>query len=165
MHENTTQKVEVSYGNGEVVHEPSDNGEVSNVEVEVVEAPVHSDGFRVKKCDLAGRQICVGKEFAFSQMKMSTYVLLVFYALDRSFASILASFAPPVVGILSQRLYGYKLVPRASSQTVEIETDRENAASLAKALYTAITIPMTICCFIYSFLYCTYPRDRARARM
>ncbi|KAF9623784.1 hypothetical protein IFM89_005291 [Coptis chinensis] len=87
------------------------------------------------------------------------------YALDRSFESILASFAPPVVGILSQHLYGYKPVPRGSSQTVEIETDRENAASLAKALYTAIAIPMTICCFIYSFLYCTYPRDRARARM
>ncbi|KAF9615108.1 hypothetical protein IFM89_021679 [Coptis chinensis] len=48
---------------------------------------------------------------------------------------------------------------------VEIETDMENAASLAKALYIAIAIPMTICCFIYSFLYCTYPRDRARARM
>ncbi|KAF9600436.1 hypothetical protein IFM89_009351 [Coptis chinensis] len=63
-------------------------------------------------------------------------------------------------GIVSN---GYKPVPRGSSQTVEIETDRENVASLAKALYTAITIPMTICCFIYSFLYCTYPRDRARA--
>ncbi|KAF9611391.1 hypothetical protein IFM89_032060 [Coptis chinensis] len=35
-------EVEVSYGNGEVVHEPSYNGELSTVEVEVVEAPVHS---------------------------------------------------------------------------------------------------------------------------
>ncbi|KAF9620059.1 hypothetical protein IFM89_010709 [Coptis chinensis] len=35
-------EVEVSYGNGEVVHEPSCNGELSTVEVEVVEAPVHS---------------------------------------------------------------------------------------------------------------------------
>ena len=24
---------------------------------------------------------------------------------------------------------------------------------------------MALCCFIYSFLYCTYPRDRERARM
>ncbi|PPD93009.1 hypothetical protein GOBAR_DD10041 [Gossypium barbadense] len=52
-----------------------------------------------------------------------------------------------------------------SSDSIEIETDRENAASLAKALYTAIGIPMAICCFIYSFLYCTYPRDRETARM
>ncbi|PIA52225.1 hypothetical protein AQUCO_01000239v1 [Aquilegia coerulea] len=87
------------------------------------------------------------------------------YALDRSFESILSSFAPPVVGILSQRLYGYKPVPQGSSESVEIATDRENAASLAKALYTAIAIPMALCCLIYCFLYRTYPRDRERARM
>ncbi|KAL9459090.1 hypothetical protein AB3S75_002471 [Citrus x aurantiifolia] len=87
------------------------------------------------------------------------------YALDRSFEFILASFAPPVVGLLAQNVYGYKPVPKGASNSVELETDRENAASLAKALYTAISIPMTICCFIYSFLYCMYPRDRERARM
>ncbi|KAL5704904.1 hypothetical protein ACHQM5_023266 [Ranunculus cassubicifolius] len=87
------------------------------------------------------------------------------YALDRSFESILASFAPPVVGLLSQHLYGFKPVPQGSSESVGIETDRENAASLAKALYTAIAIPMALCCIIYSFLYCTYPRDKERAKM
>lgn len=85
--------------------------------------------------------------------------------MDRSFESILSSFAPPVVGILAQYVYGYKPIPKGSSDSVEIETDRENAASLAKALYTAIGIPMTLCCVIYSFLYSTYPRDRDRARM
>lgn len=87
------------------------------------------------------------------------------YALDRSFESILASFAPPMVGILAQHVYGYKPVPKGASDSIEIATDRQNATSLAKALYTAIGIPMTICCFIYSFLYSTYPRDRERARM
>ncbi|XVF17230.1 hypothetical protein REPUB_Repub10bG0101800 [Reevesia pubescens] len=87
------------------------------------------------------------------------------YALDRSFESILASFAPPVVGILAQHVYGFKPIPKGSSDAIEIKTDRENAASLAKALYSAIGIPMAICCSIYSFLYCTYPRDRERARM
>lgn len=87
------------------------------------------------------------------------------YALDRSFEAILASFAPPVVGILSQRVYGYQPIPKGSSEGAEVEIDRENAAALAKALYTAIGIPMALCCFIYSFLYCTYPRDRERARM
>ncbi|GMY11342.1 protein spinster [Fagus crenata] len=77
------------------------------------------------------------------------------YALDRTFKAIAASFAPTVVGILAQRVYGYKPIPK----------DRQNAASLAKALYTAIGIPMAVCCFIYSFLYCAYPRDRERARM
>ncbi|KAL1328099.1 hypothetical protein HN51_038032 [Arachis hypogaea] len=82
------------------------------------------------------------------------------YALDRSFESILASFAPPIVGLLAQHVYGYK-PPKRPSDSV----DRENATSLAKALYTAIGIPMIICCSIYSFLYCTYPRDREQARM
>ncbi|PIA63155.1 hypothetical protein AQUCO_00200880v1 [Aquilegia coerulea] len=35
-----TPAVEVAYGNGEVVHEPLSNGEVTVVEVQVVEAPV-----------------------------------------------------------------------------------------------------------------------------
>ncbi|XP_021714162.1 uncharacterized protein LOC110682201 [Chenopodium quinoa] len=87
------------------------------------------------------------------------------YALDRSFETTLASFAPPVVGILAQHVYGYKPAEVGSSDAAVIETDRENGASLAKALYTAIGIPFTICCFIYSFLYCTYPRDRERAKM
>ncbi|KAH0849566.1 hypothetical protein HID58_096236 [Brassica napus] len=87
------------------------------------------------------------------------------YALDKSFESILSSFAPPVVGILAQHVYGYKPIPQGSSRSAEIATDRENAASLAKALYTSIGIPMAACCFIYSFLYRTYPLDRERARM
>ncbi|XP_059309658.1 uncharacterized protein LOC132060720 [Lycium ferocissimum] len=87
------------------------------------------------------------------------------YALDRSFESILASFAPPVVGLLAQHVYGFKPIPKDSTGSEEIETDRANAAPLAKALYTAIGIPIAICCFIYSFLYCTYPRDRDRAKM
>ncbi|XAR48566.1 hypothetical protein NMG60_11031426 [Bertholletia excelsa] len=84
------------------------------------------------------------------------------YALDRSFESVLSSFAPPVVGILAQHVYGYKPVPEGSE---DITTDRGNAASLAKALYTAIGIPLALCCLIYSFLYFTYPRDRERAQM
>ncbi|KAI3985067.1 hypothetical protein MKX01_038674 [Papaver californicum] len=87
------------------------------------------------------------------------------YALDRSFENILASFAPPIVGLLSQHVFGNTPAPQGSSQSVEVETDRKNAASLAKALYTSIAIPMTICVLIYSFLYCTYPRDRDRAKM
>ena len=85
--------------------------------------------------------------------------------MDRSFESILSSFAPPVVGVLAQHVYGYKPVARGSSDSAQIEADRENAKSLARALYTAIGIPMSLCCFIYSFLYCSYPRDRERARM
>ncbi|XP_047051421.1 uncharacterized protein LOC124656781 [Lolium rigidum] len=86
------------------------------------------------------------------------------YALDNAFESILASFAPPIVGFMSQHLYGFKLAG-GDAAGKNGERDRENAASLAKALYTAIAIPFTICAAIYSFLYCSYPRDRDRARM
>ncbi|XP_049366428.1 uncharacterized protein LOC125831278 [Solanum verrucosum] len=84
------------------------------------------------------------------------------YALDRCFETLLASFAPLLVGSLAQQVFGYKPIPEGSSSSGEIETDRQNAASLAKAMYTAIGIPMVICCSIYSFLYFTYPRDRDR---
>ncbi|KAH0684829.1 hypothetical protein KY290_022278 [Solanum tuberosum] len=84
------------------------------------------------------------------------------YALDRSFESVLSSFAPPVVGLLAQNVYGYKPVPEG---TESISRDRENAKALAQALFTSIGTPMALCCVIYSFLYCTYPRDKARAQM
>lgn len=84
------------------------------------------------------------------------------YALDRSLESVLSSFAPPVVGLLAQRVYGYRPVPQ---DTENIDADRNNATSLAKALFMAIGTPMMLCCFIYSFLYFTYPRDRDRSRM
>lgn len=85
--------------------------------------------------------------------------------MDQSFESIPSSFAPAVVGILAQHVYGYKPIPQGASDSVEIETDRENAASLARAIYSAIGIPMAICCLVYSFLYCSYPSDREKARM
>ncbi|KAL6596164.1 hypothetical protein ACP70R_047528 [Stipagrostis hirtigluma subsp. patula] len=83
------------------------------------------------------------------------------YALDKCFEAVFASFAPPVVGVLAERIFGYKPV----SSDASVDTDRENAAALAKAVYTEIAVPMAICCLTYSFMYCTYPRDRQRAKM
>ncbi|KDP32909.1 hypothetical protein JCGZ_13690 [Jatropha curcas] len=85
------------------------------------------------------------------------------YALESSFEFVLASFSPPLAGILAQHIYGYK-IPKASLDAVKVETDKENAASLAKALQTATSIPMAVCSFTYSFLYCTYPGDQDRAK-
>lgn len=86
------------------------------------------------------------------------------YALDRGFESLLASFAPPVVGILAERVYGY-IPPKAGiDATSELLIDKDNAVSLSKALYTAIGAPLTLCCLIYTLLYWTYPQDRDRAR-
>lgn len=80
------------------------------------------------------------------------------YALDRFFETIFASFAPALVGILAERVFGYK--PASS-----IATERENAAALAKAVFAEIAVPIAMCCATYSLLYCTYPADRQRAQM
>ncbi|EPS73054.1 hypothetical protein M569_01700, partial [Genlisea aurea] len=83
------------------------------------------------------------------------------YALDRSFESVLSSFAPPTVGLLAQYVFGYK-PPVEGSENVS--ADRDDSSALARALFLAIAVPMLLCCVIYSFLYLTYPRDRDRAR-
>jgi len=83
--------------------------------------------------------------------------------MDQSFETILSSFAPAVVGILAEHVYGYKPIPEGSSKTIETETHKGNVAALAEALYTTIAIPMALCCLIYAFLYRTYPKDRDKA--
>ena len=85
--------------------------------------------------------------------------------MDSSFESVLSSFSPPLVGLLAQRVYGYRPVPRGSTETGKVEIDRENAAALAKALFGVFLVPMVVCVSIYSLLYCTYPSDRDRAKM
>ncbi|TVU09359.1 hypothetical protein EJB05_42829, partial [Eragrostis curvula] len=89
------------------------------------------------------------------------------FALERTFEALLASFAPPVVGILAERMYGYKLSRSADDggdNAAAVKMERHNATSLAKALYTAFAFPMALCCLIYTFLYYTYPKDREIAR-
>lgn len=86
------------------------------------------------------------------------------YALDRAFESILASFAPPVVGLLAERYYGYIPPQTGGDPNTDLIIDKQNAVSLSKALYTAIGAPLSLCCLIYTFLYWTYPRDRDHAR-
>ncbi|MCO5588555.1 hypothetical protein L7F22_042512 [Adiantum nelumboides] len=82
------------------------------------------------------------------------------YALDRSFEAVLASFAPPVVGLLAQHVYGYVPFPVGVDQH---QADQQNAYALAEALYTAIGAPMAVCCAVYTLLYWTYPQDRDNA--
>jgi cytochrome c-type biogenesis protein CcmH/NrfG len=84
------------------------------------------------------------------------------YALDRFFETILSSFAPTLVGILAEQVFGYK---PASSGAAVVENERENAAALARAVFAEVAVPMAVCCITYSLLYCTYPADRQRAQM
>ncbi|XP_025804591.1 uncharacterized protein LOC112883507 [Panicum hallii] len=86
------------------------------------------------------------------------------YALDLCLENVVASFGAPVVGILAERVFGYR--PRAASGGASAQAaDRRNAAALGKAIFAEIAVPATICCVAYSALYWTYPADRKRARM
>jgi hypothetical protein len=82
------------------------------------------------------------------------------YALDRCFETVFASFAPPLVGILAERVFGYQ--PAASGRSVE--ADRENAAALGMAVFAEIAVPVAVCCLAYTGLYWTYPADRQHAQ-
>ncbi|KAL6598532.1 hypothetical protein ACP70R_046231 [Stipagrostis hirtigluma subsp. patula] len=55
------------------------------------------------------------------------------YALDRSFESVLASLAPPVVGYLVEHAYSYNPVSYGAGAS-NVARDRANAAALAKAV-------------------------------
>ncbi|KAJ7566171.1 hypothetical protein O6H91_02G091100 [Diphasiastrum complanatum] len=99
----------------------------------------------------------------FAEIVPSTSRTMI-YALDRSFESLLASFAPTVVGLFAERLYGYVPIQKDGDGKSVVGLDQRNAVSLARALFTAYSIPYAMCCLIYSFLYCTYPKDRDQAR-
>ncbi|KAK6238012.1 hypothetical protein QUC31_003481 [Theobroma cacao] len=47
-----------------------------------------------------------------------------------SVESLLASFTPSIVGALAQDFYGYRPIPKISSGSIEMETNRQNAAPL-----------------------------------
>lgn len=83
------------------------------------------------------------------------------YALDRSFESVLASFAPPVVGFLAQNVYGYVPFPDGSAD--QGLADRNNTKALSEAIYTAVGAPMAVCSAVYTLMYWTYPKDRDKA--
>ncbi|XWS21519.1 hypothetical protein CRYUN_Cryun30bG0061100 [Craigia yunnanensis] len=53
--------------------------------------------------------------------------------------------------------------PATNNTSMVINLFRKNQVNLKRL--QQIGIPMALCCFIYSFLYFTYPRDRERAQM
>lgn len=80
------------------------------------------------------------------------------FALDRFCESFTSSLTTPLVGLLAERLYGFRF-------TSGSKLDGQNAVSLAKAMYVTYSIPMALACCIYLGLYRTYPRDRDEARL
>ncbi|KAL0535883.1 hypothetical protein IC582_024811 [Cucumis melo] len=78
------------------------------------------------------------------------------YAFDRAFEGSFSSFAAPLVGILSEKMFGYDDTAGASLL---------KALALSKGLLTMMTVPFGICCLCYTPLYKYFRLDRENARM
>ncbi|KAG9440911.1 hypothetical protein H6P81_021076 [Aristolochia fimbriata] len=81
------------------------------------------------------------------------------YAFDRAFEGSFSSFAAPLVGILSERIYGYD--PKSVKL---LEGSAPEAFALSRGLLSMMVIPFGLCCLFYSPLYITFKRDRENAR-
>ncbi|RWR95689.1 Major facilitator superfamily [Cinnamomum micranthum f. kanehirae] len=81
------------------------------------------------------------------------------YAFDRAFEGSFSSFAAPIVGVLSEKIYGYdpKMANLASGSPRE-------AFALSRGLLSMMAVPFGLCCLFYTPLYATFRRDRENAR-
>jgi hypothetical protein len=78
------------------------------------------------------------------------------YAFDRAFEGSFAALAAPLVGILAERVFGYRVgndVPESGS--------RIEALALSRGLLTVMAFPFALCCIFYMPLYATYRSDYA----
>lgn len=82
------------------------------------------------------------------------------YAFDRAFEVSFSSFAAPVVGILSEKIYGYD----AKSVDPLLGSTRE-AFALSRGLLAMMVVPFGLCCLFYTPLYWTFKQDRENARI
>ncbi|XP_068655063.1 uncharacterized protein [Aristolochia californica] len=82
------------------------------------------------------------------------------YAFDRSFEGSFSSLAAPLVGILSERIYGY------DPKSVKLmEGSAPEAFALSRGLLSMMAVPFGLCCLFYSPLYITFKRDRENTRI
>lgn len=82
------------------------------------------------------------------------------YAFDRAFEGSFSSFAAPIVGILSEKIYGY------DPKSVDPQTGSlPEALALSKGLFSMMAVPFGMCCLFYTPLYWFFRRDRENARM
>ncbi|XP_058080466.1 uncharacterized protein LOC131228666 [Magnolia sinica] len=82
------------------------------------------------------------------------------YAFDRAFEGSFSSFAAPIVGILSEKIYGY------NPKTANLATgSAREAFALSRGLLSMMIVPFGLCCLFYSPLYLTFKRDRENARI
>ncbi|KAI3894659.1 hypothetical protein MKW92_003109 [Papaver armeniacum] len=77
------------------------------------------------------------------------------YAFDRAFEGTLSSLASPIVGILSEKIFGYDPQPvdAGSGST-------KQALALSRGLISVMSVPFALSSLLYIPLYKTYKQDR-----
>ncbi|KAF9622655.1 hypothetical protein IFM89_032576, partial [Coptis chinensis] len=78
------------------------------------------------------------------------------YAFDRAFEGS----AAPIVGILSEKIYGYD--PKFVNP---LFGSKQEAFALSRGLFSVMALPFGLCSLFYSPLYLTYKRDHESARL
>lgn len=82
------------------------------------------------------------------------------YAFDRAFEGSLSAFAAPLVGILSENMFGY------DSKSIDpVKGSVQQASALSKGLLSMMTVPFGLCCLFYTPLYKYFWQDRENARL
>lgn len=76
------------------------------------------------------------------------------YAFDRAFEGSFAALAAPMVGLLAENVYGYRVGKQVPESGSPVE-----AVALSRGLLTMMAIPFGLCCLFYTPLYVTYKRD------
>ncbi|WOH10329.1 hypothetical protein DCAR_0729796 [Daucus carota subsp. sativus] len=82
------------------------------------------------------------------------------YAFDRACEGSFSAFAAPMVGILSEKLYGYN--PKSVDPT---NGSLPEALALSKGLFTMMAVPFGLCCLFYTPAHWFFRRDRLNVRM
>ncbi|KAM1179341.1 hypothetical protein ACFX2J_018391 [Malus domestica] len=81
------------------------------------------------------------------------------YAFDRAFEGSFSSFAAPLVGILSEKMFGY------DAKSVDpIKGSTREAFALSQGLLSMMAVPFGLCCLFYTPLHLFFRKDRENAR-
>lgn len=79
------------------------------------------------------------------------------YSFDRCFEGAVAAFATPLVGYMSETMFGFSGTSTVSGDPA---VDLPNAHALGSALVAFTTLPWIFCFVVYSSIHATYPRDK-----
>lgn len=79
------------------------------------------------------------------------------YSFDRCFEGAVAAFATPLVGYMSEKMFGFS---GTSTVAGDPAIDLPNAHALGSALVAFTTLPWLFCFVVYSSIHVTYPKDK-----